>query len=635
MLQSMALIRNYKMIENTIEKFLKDITNSATVQSIIAKYRSYREVIANYIESLNLPPQVMVHAHNACAIFVSYLVISILIYPKCSFWIFLREIFALMSAYVAVCFWIRKKISEELPYKIAIYVTSCAAPMIFINNSFMIAIVGIFVLIFMEFLLFQKLKVPNLFSRSTPAYIVCSDKIDDVTIAVLQKKYKILEIINVNSARINSENGNQPLVFEDLYSWLKKISQNPFYPFPRKIIYISSNCDPFILSKILFISSEFSIHVLKSINAQKHHKLESNTGVVTPVSFNDFDFFNPISSEKASLITLFKGKKIWIQYDGRACVLELIKIISSINSAELTIICSAEQLMAKAELELANANSTRNYKIKITDINLMLSEDSKPDMLFYSLPIKSFAAGSDNLKEAVIKNVIETQNLVSSAQASKIPFVFVLSNNSALNASGWVGATQRLGELLTQFSDLQNRKANMRFFTIRMPDCVTDPLGVFDRIASSVVDSGSANVNMHDAEIERAYYKRDIMPLLIKCILMATKDTDTSAVVYTLLPKAKIEINEVLSIICSMFSLKKDVDVNVVNACASEFIELDDFPNIDENIEQTSIESIFITKLSIISPQSYTNNINLKEVNSMSTRDLISLVFSRLKEKIK
>jgi hypothetical protein len=217
--------------------------------------------------------------------------------------------------------------------------------------------------------------------------------------------------------------------------------------------------------------------------------------------------------------------------------------------------------------------------------------------------VKSAHSGEENLKEAVVKNVFETKRLIDFVQLCKIPMVFILSGSGALNARNWIGATQRLGELLAQFADSQHRKAFTKFRVIRIPDEVGDPEGVFGKTVSSILSDGYINCDHQNSESNTVYYRKDILPLLVKAVTFLMKSNDVTSSVYTIVPKNNIIF--------------------------------DDFIDIDELIEKTAIPGILRTKFTCNSLANYSNVWTIEEINAMTTRELISAVFQNLSEKIK
>jgi hypothetical protein len=266
---------------------------------------------------------------------------------------------------------------------------------------------------------------------------------------------------------------------------------------------------------------------------------------------------------------------------------------------------------------------------------LFALQGSRPDVLFYNMPVKFFHSGEENLKEAVVKNVLDTQRMINFAQSSKIPYVFFMSSSGALNANNWIGATQRLGELYAQFADSQNRKTYAKFKIIRIPEEMTYQSGLGGKALASILSKGYVSVDFADSELAAVYYRRDLITPLLKTVASLMKSNDATSSVYTIAPKNEMNFEDIVGDICHAFCLRKDKDVQMVYDCKSEAMKLDDFISINESPEKTAIPNVLRTKFSCVVPDIYEHIWTLEEINGMTTRELISAVFQSLNEKIK
>jgi hypothetical protein len=525
-------------------------------------------------------------------------------------------------------------ITKEIPFRVTIGVTACIAPILFVYNSFGAAIICLLLIIVCEFLIFEYVRGCNLFSNAIPIYLITEDENDIDLIYELSRSYKVLELILLSEHKLSNGKLSPLKSTDDIKNWLRKISYIPFYPSPRRFVYFSKKIDVKNFSELLEISGEYSIPLFKASKGVSP-KQNLPTLNVLPVSFEDFEEINITSQEKSALTATFKNKRVCVCYDGRGSVIDLVYSLLFVNSIDLTICCESEELAAAAERILINRHSSRNYKIKISDFELICSQDAKPDVLFYSMPIKFDHSSEDNLKEAVIKNVLDTNRLIKLTQSAQVPFVFILSSAEASNARNWIGATLRLGELLAQFADLQSRKLHTKFRIIRIPNAATDKLGISWRIISSIMASGYVNVDFPNAELTNVYYRKDILPPLLKIITSNMKTYDTTSSVYTVIPEQSISLEDLIKKTCNIFCLRRDSDIRVIYKTRPETMDLEDFPNISESLEKTSIDHVFCTKFVNAKSSAYETLWSIEEINKMSTRDLISAIFQNLSEKIK
>ncbi|MDR2107325.1 MAG: polysaccharide biosynthesis protein [Holosporaceae bacterium] len=581
-----------------------------------------------------IPREYIVHIKNVSVIAASYGLAALLVYGGFGLRIFLRELFSLLCAYGAVCIWFTARISRETPFRIAVGVTSCIAPILFINNSVVTALVCLLTIILCEFIFFEYLRGCNLFSGRLPVYIICENENDAKYAEAFQKEYKILELAVLSAQKKEIYGSLESL--EDIRKRLDRINRFPFYPSPRRLIYLAKKTNPDVLAELSELAADCSVPAFR---ATKNIFADEENGItscgVAPISYDDWGTSGGVSSEKTVFSSVLRGKRIWVCYDGRGCVRDLIGMIASVSSANLTVLCESERLMAETERDLSERYPDKDCKIKIADINLLELQGGKPDILFYNMPIRHAGSGEENLKEAVVKNVSDTGKLIKFAQSVKIPTVFILSASGALNVNNWIGATQRLGELYAQFADSQSRRTYTKFKIIRLPEEMTDPAGIFGKTVSSIVSNGCINLNPADFESETPYHRKDISDPFLKIIAALIKNGDTEPYVYTVAPKNGISPDELAKNICRMYHLRKDKDVRIIRDSRSREMTLDDFLSITESPEKTPIAGVLRTAFPCVNSKKYESMWTLEEINAMSTRELISAVFQSLNEKIK
>jgi len=564
---------------------------------------------------------------NILIILISYGLSSFFIYPELKFHVFLKESFSLMCIYGAVAFWLIDRIDNEAPFRVASMVTACISPILFFNHSPGVALFCILLLVFFEFIIFEYVRGCNLFSELVPVYVICESERDAEYVEELIDNYRILELILLSGEK-TSFSALKSL--DDLQNWLKKINYIPFFPFPRRLLYFpaqSRNNDN--LNKLIEVSSEYSIPLFKV--APSSNPLE-NALKFFPISLHDFDPSTIQIPDKSALTSSFKGKRIWICYDGRGCIIDLICALSSVSSANITVLCESEKLMIDADLELSRKCPNKNYRIKIID--LVDIQGTIPDILFYNMPIKSFNSEEENLKDAVINNILNTKRLISVAKNRKIPLVFVMSSSRALNINNWIGATLRLGELFVQFADFQG-KSSGKFKVIRLPEIALDPSSVLQKIKSSIMINGYANIDLPNSELTPVYFRSDVLLPLLKTIISLMKNTDPTSSVYTIIPSREIDFDTLVKNTCDSLCLRKDKDIQVIHNYKSEAMELDCFLRVAESPEKSAIANVWCTPFPVTNYSSYEFPWTVQEINNMSTRELISTVFQNLNEKIK
>ena len=575
------------------------------------------------LPAINLSKDQSEHLYNLAALLLPYIIVSAIVYPKLSWSQLSQEVFSLLCIYLAIYFWFMDKIADISRYRIVVGVTACAAPIIFINNSFAVALVSFGLIIFAEFVCAEYLRGCFLFSSRIPIYVVCDGSVEAELIkSFFSRKYKILKLITL-------ENGEQKAI-EKLRRKLTRFNRLSFFPFPRRILYFPKENNARILSELTNISADFSLPLFKV-------GLRNSELFLAPISIKDFDAITISPQEKEMLQEVFASKRVWIFYDGRKSVFDLICALSDV--ADLTIFCESDYLMQEVEIEFSKKSSEKKHRIKIADKNLFSNIDMKPDVLFFNMPLLHLGSSEDNLKEAFVKNVFNVSEIVETAQKLKIKFVFMLSTVGAFNTNDWAGATQRLGELVVQCIDSVRKRTQTKFRIIRLPDCITDFSGIFERITSAVVSGDKvvlpSESDSRDGFHNRYYSRNDVIHPLIKLISFSLKEHYVSADIYSIFPENTANNAEgILNTVCNSFYLRKGEDIKFDYTFNND-IDTEEILVAFKSLEKSDIASgIMRTKFSMTSLKYYDiPTWTIDQINKMSTRDVISAVFQSLKEK--
>lgn len=601
------------MLDNWINK----IRESFKAENV----SKFTNAATRFLRTKKISQNYRCHATNLSILIGSYLLGSLLIYPKMSFSVFFKELFSIVCIYGALLCWFTEKFSGNNVLRICLAVTTCFAPVIFINNSFSVAVVYLLLVVLIEYVIFSYLQGHRLFSKNVPVYVICEDSSDLDVARRLLSKYKVLELILLSKNKSRDMKISDIHTIELLERQLKKFRYIPFYPQPRKFIYCAQKKNLENLSKLLEVATEYSISIMTVKN-----------GELFSLSLNDLTDDFPII-DRNPLTGLFKNKNIWICYDGRRTVLDLICILSGIASVNLTIICESASLIPEVNHILTQISSFKNYRVKIADLSFLIMNEARPDILFYNMPIKMRFSDEDHLKEALVKNVIDTDRMIKLAQGIKIPLTFVLSSTNSMDANNWTGATQRLGELLCQHADFQCRKTSSRFKVIRIPENVSDQYGFLGEVTESILKSGSVFLNFSESDLMDMYNSKDIIVLTLKAIMLSYKSEKTAEVL-TVLPQNKADPKDLIAKICNLHGLKLERDIKVHYAKISETMELDNFPNISESLEKTSTLNIFCTKFVTSSVGNYGDLLTVEQISKMNPREIISAVFQSISDKV-
>ena len=102
--------------------------------------------------------------------------------------------------------------------------------------------------------------------------------------------------------------------------------------------------------------------------------------------------------------------------------------------------------------------------IRERDVMNEVFQKYRPDIVFHAAAHKHVPMMEGNLREALINNVVGTNNVVEASIACGVERFMLISTDKAVNPTNIMGATKRIAELLIQ---QKNRSGNTRFAAVR------------------------------------------------------------------------------------------------------------------------------------------------------------------------
>jgi O-antigen biosynthesis protein WbqV len=168
-------------------------------------------------------------------------------------------------------------------------------------------------------------------------------------------------------------------------------------------------------------------------------------------------------SGASRLRDLIAGKRVLITGGGGSIGGELARQIAAMAPARLTLLDNSEFNLFNISLELPQAT------LALADIRDVRSvrrwfEREDPEIVFHAAALKQVPLVEAFVSEGVLTNIGGLRNVAEAAQAVKADLIFV-STDKAVDPSGVMGASKRLGEMYCQALD---RRGGPRAVPIRL-----------------------------------------------------------------------------------------------------------------------------------------------------------------------
>lgn len=191
-------------------------------------------------------------------------------------------------------------------------------------------------------------------------------------------------------------------------------------------------------------------------------------------------------------------KRVLITGGGGSIGSELARRISGLAPAHLTLLDSSEFNLHRVSLELPHA------RLALADIRNAASmrrwfDREKPGIVFHAAALKQVPLVEAFVSEGVLTNVCGLRNVAEAAHAFGADLIFV-STDKAVEPSGLMGASKRLGELYCQALD---RRGGRRAILVRLGNVMGSAGSVTPLFERQLAEGGPLTVT--DAEVTRFF----------------------------------------------------------------------------------------------------------------------------------
>lgn len=216
--------------------------------------------------------------------------------------------------------------------------------------------------------------------------------------------------------------------------------------------------------------------------------------------------------------TLYE-KRVVVTGGGGSIGSELCRQILAQNPAELLIIEHSEYNLYRIEQELQRTYpsvKTTYALLSVTDAQAIKHRliAFKPDIVFHAAAYKHVPLLENQIRSAVLNNVIGTQIVSEASIAAGVSKFILISSDKAVNPSNIMGASKRIAEIYCQNL---NSHVSTQFITVRFGNVLGSTGSVVPLFQKQLRDGGPLTVT--HPEIERYFMT---IPEACQLILQST-----------------------------------------------------------------------------------------------------------------
>lgn len=435
------------------------------------------------------------------------------------------------------------------------------------------------------FLLTINKKVRNIYDKCD-AVIILEKNFSSVQIDILKhliRNFSVKYIINYSSIDIRSLGikslkniGQFSDVLLSKIRVFKKLNV-------RKIIYVAAAPDHVKIRDILSFATKFNMQAFRTQYLESFVNSNIENVSLIPFSFKDFETEINLSVEnKHFLIGFFRGKNIWITYNGEDIIFEFIQQIVKSGVGFINIFVSSSAYASRIEILLREYNNV-SFSVRFDGMDTAMQEPNlnSPDYIFYSLEVNDTIFSVDNFLPIIKKNFLSVKKVIDVAENVGVTKFFLISDIHNAEPSSWVYITQRLSEMY-----LKSIVSNLETYVIRIPKSSICLLSL-EEIVMSQMNDKCFNIPV---SLSNQYLTSSLLNIFIKALSISDEYKNNILNVKPCEDNHSLEV--LIEILLNTKGIKMNKKIQFINSFSASSV--DEFLAEPEALVQSSEKNILI-----------------------------------------
>jgi FlaA1/EpsC-like NDP-sugar epimerase len=219
------------------------------------------------------------------------------------------------------------------------------------------------------------------------------------------------------------------------------------------------------------------------------------------------------------LSAVYRGKRILVAGAGGSIGSELCRQLVTFGPSEIILLDKDENSIFEIDNDL-KASVAKGPVIHPVIASIMnadrlrtLFDKYRPEIVFHAAAHKHVPLMEINISEAVLNNVVGTNNLVDTARLSNVERFLFISSDKAVNPTNVMGATKRIGEVIVQEVA---KASSTKFACVRFGNVLGSRGSVIPLFQKQIAKGGPVTVTHPDV---RRYFMS--IPEAVRLIIQA------------------------------------------------------------------------------------------------------------------
>ncbi|KAB2833392.1 MAG: polysaccharide biosynthesis protein, partial [Caedimonadaceae bacterium] len=303
------------------------------------------------------------------------------------------------------------------------------------------------------------------------------------------------------------------------------------------------------------------------------------------INLVDFLERSPPAFNEASIRALVKGKRILITGAGGTIGAALAKKISAFSPGYLCLVDYSESPLYTIGLELKESYPKIPCDSMLGDVIYRerirhIISSFKPEIVFHAAALKQVPVIEENPSQAVLTNVIGTQNVAEACRDFKVRAMVLISTQEAINPTNTMGATKRLAECYCQSLDVLERKKpnGTRYVCVEFGN-ILGAEGSVAPLFKKQIEQGGPLTLTHVDMVRHFIPLDEAIALILQALSLTISQDIAPGKVFLLNMEDPIKIIDLAKwlISCAGLNIDEDIKINFTGLRAGEKL-IEDLP---------------------------------------------------------
>ena len=309
-------------------------------------------------------------------------------------------------------------------------------------------------------------------------------------------------------------------------------------PAPQRLIVTEETFDGEQLSGLLDEAGELGM-VLARLPSLTDFRQGIETRIeVRPVDVEDLLGRPQTRLNRKPVEELISGKRVLITGAGGSIGSELVRQVSELGPAHLSLLDNSEYNLFTIDRRLAEAQPGLPRDASIADVRdrsaiERLFTELRPDIVFHAAALKHVPMVEANPLEGFATNAVGTANVLDASRRAGARVFVQISTDKAVNPTNVMGASKRIAETYCQATDLEAADGDPAVVTVRFGNVLGSTGSVVELFRGQLARGGPLTVT--HPEMQRYFMTvHEAVELVLQAAALEPEDGARSGRIYVL-----------------------------------------------------------------------------------------------------